>query len=290
MRKALFALVAALGLMLAFPVAAAADHAVEWTANQDSFIVNETTVHLEGENTSVETTELNPHVDPGTKVAFEYVLHGTECDSNGDVYVFVEINSTYHNTDDISGGACGSGGKVEFEVPAGVVTHIGVVHYQPGKEGYTEISNLKIGDELVHFMNPKLTEVAPTEPTVTDETCDGPGTLTLADDEGVQWSIGDKSVDPGALDTDPGEVHVTATPAEGYVLDGEVDQWTLTVGEASDCETSSPESTPEPTDDATPAASQETLPETGGASIAWLVVLGVALVLFGAGAVVLRRT
>ena len=72
---------------------------------------------------------------------------------------------------------------------------------------------------------PPPTEVTPLAPTVTEATCEAAGTLVIPEVEGVIYTV-DPEYTAGAT----GEFTITATAAEGFVLDTEAEtMWTLTV-------------------------------------------------------------
>jgi len=204
MRKIIIAVVAAAVALLTLAPSASADHAADWSANGDSFVVDETTVHLEGEDTSVETGNLNLNVDEGDPISFEFTLHGdVECNGPGQVYVFIVINGNYYwSHEQIPATPCGDGGTVEFPAPdTGLITQTGIVQYQPGKVGHTLVSNLTVDGEVVHFLNPEPVD----EPT--DEPTDDPT-------EPVDEPTNEPTDEP----TEPAPVIPTAVPAGSGTL------------------------------------------------------------------------
>lgn len=322
MRKAVFAraltLVAALGLVLAFPVSAVADHAGEWIPYDAgdpahaSSIVDPTTVELAIEDpeeaplgTSVEIADLDHEVESGTTLSFEHTTEsGVGCNDSGknDVRAFVIIDGENTNTWD-TGTKCG--GTVVIE-EGGTITHAGVVMDADQPEpGVVRVSNLEIGEHLVHFTNPPELEVIDlAEPTAEDATCDESGTVTIPEVEGVAWILDNEDIEPSTVEVEPGDYSVATSAQEGYAFDEDVypegdPVFNLSVAAAEDCDEPTTEPSSEPTeddstdepestttDDTTPASSQETLPDTGVSPLL-LVGGGLALVLVG-GAAMLR--
>lgn len=231
-RRILIATLAALAATAAGIVPATADHNEStWSANQDSFIVNETTVHLEGDNTSIETHDLDLNLEVGDEVSFDYELFdGAKCEA-GAPRVFVQPNGNTNHSHGCDGaGSPDTSGSMAFTVAdAGLLDGVGLV-YDSGRPGYVEISNLVIAGEPVHFLNPEPVEpepevVTPEEPEFTHPDCDVPGTVELAVTEGVQYSGAEDGQELEHGDS----VTVEAEAEEGYVLaDDAEDSWSFT--------------------------------------------------------------
>lgn len=156
MRKFLAILGAAFVALGLTALPAQADHAQEWSANGDSSVVDATTVRLEGTNTSVETGNLNLNVDAGATVSFDYELvDGALCEA-GAPRVFLIINGINSKSEACDGtGHAETAGTISFTTGnAGLITAAGVV-YDSGRPGHVLVSNLTIGGEVVHFMNPE---------------------------------------------------------------------------------------------------------------------------------------
>lgn len=268
MRKTLVATLAGLALALVgiAPASASVD-AADWSANGESEILSPTSARLQGENTSIETASLGVNVDAGTVLSFEYELHdGALCEA-GAPRLFAVVNGTLNKSDACDGTGTGEeSGQISFETDrAGLITGAGFV-YDSGRPGHVVVSDLTIDGEPVLFAEPEPEPVAvtPEAPTVTQAVCDGgelvPALLTVPEVEGVAYSHESGPVEAG-------EVTVTATALDGYVLaDGAVSEWTLTVDPAPDCEpkddpTDEPTDEPDPTDEPTDEPTTEPEPE-----------------------------
>lgn len=131
--------------------------------------------------------------------------------------------------------------------------------------------------------------VQPEEPTVTDETCDGSGALTIPEVEGVTYLIEDEAIEPGTSDVEPGDVQVSAAADEGYALEAE-SAWELTVGSAENCPGPEGSAGEEPDEVATttPTPTRKRLPDTGASPVV-VAGAGALLVLLGGYAIVLGR-
>lgn len=148
------------------PASAAPGDSV-WVAKHDSAIVNESTVILNGGNTSVEAANLGVEVEANAVVTFYYGLDAGATCTAGAPRVFMQVGEVYHNSWDQNIGAgtqCGTDGKVTFTLPeAGTVKHAGVV-YDNSQPGTVLVSKLSIGEVEVNF---KEKEPTPT-PTPTE--------------------------------------------------------------------------------------------------------------------------
>lgn len=152
--------------------------------------------------------------------------------------------------------------------------------------------------------------VEPTDPTSTDQTCEQPGTITLAPDEGIDWLIDNDGFEPGTFAVAPGDHTVAAAAQDGYVFDPTLypegdPTWPVTVqpsieacpgpagpeglqGERGEPgENSEDSDTPAAVPTAVPAG-LDSLPKTGPDATT-LGIVGAAVLLSGAAAMLLGR-
>lgn len=144
-----------------------------WTTKAGSEILSTYKVALNGGNTSVEAADLNLTLDEETTVTFVYSLGGGAKCVGGAPRVFLKVGQVYTNSWDQNigdGKQCGTPidsdpvtGKVTFTVPAGQVSHAGVV-YDNGEQGTVFVSDLTIGEVKVKFNEVITASPSPTQP------------------------------------------------------------------------------------------------------------------------------
>lgn len=106
--------------------------------------------------------------------------------------------------------------------------------------------------------------VTPDDPTAVDETCNGPGGITIpgTDDDGIVYRIDGGHVPAGFLALPPGDYTVTASPGQQYRFPKQFDAtWTLTVS-PGECAPSTSTTVPETTVPATTTTVAETTTST----------------------------
>lgn len=336
--KRIFTMIAILGItMLGFAAPAAAHdghHAVEpWQAIDtddafaqspsdhsvivDSFTADATWVSGDAASTrgtSIETTNLGIEVEVGTEVSVNYELRDGASSNTTAVRLFFFVDGgPIQQVAAPDGTAPESGTLTITSDQAGTIDLAGLVYdtSNGGVEGTVRFTDLMVGGTKVSFLPTPV--ATPTEPTTTDQTCDEPGTITLADDEGVLWTIDGESVEPGTSQAAPGDYEIVATPAGGYTFGKDaVDTFTVTVEPSVEAcpgppGPEGPKGAPGEdgedgeniitVDDVTPAASTgDSLPKTGApgslalvAGAGLLLMLGTALVLIGRKRAAARR-